>query len=229
MGKDVNIKVGGSVVVKDGIMCPDMESLSIAGWQGRVSDVFVGDDKEILVNVEWDSITLRSLPEGYVKQSEEEGLDWASMNLLISEVKPIQPRDTEKDVQSAIEELSDLPSFHSWNFLGEEGARISSVLEGLDQDDTYACMEAWSEHLEEVLVFPFDAVIADGDNRGPLKVGDQIRVHGIELVDDLYGIIVNVRLGRRKYAHPLCNLEVLDKKSPNYQNVMDYAVWFANM
>jgi hypothetical protein len=53
-------------------------------------------------------------------------------------------------------------------------------------------------------------------------------VHGIELVDDLYGIIVDVRFGLRKYAHPLCNLEVLDKKSPNYQHVMDYAVWFAN-
>ena len=53
MGKDANIKIGGSVVIKDGIKCPDMESLSIAGWQGRVSEVFAGENKEILVNVKF--------------------------------------------------------------------------------------------------------------------------------------------------------------------------------
>jgi len=34
-------------------------------------------------------------------------------------------------------------------------------------------------------------------------------VHSIAIVDDLYGVIVDVRRGRFKYAHPLCNLEVL--------------------
>jgi hypothetical protein len=48
------------------------------------------------------------------------------------------------------------------------------------------------------------------------------------LVDDLYGVIVDLRHGRRKYAFPLCDLEVTDKHSPNYQIVRDYAVWFAN-
>ena len=30
------------------------------------------------------------------------------------------------------------------------------------------------------------------------------------------------------YVFPLCDLEVLDKSSPYYQPVKDYAVWFAN-
>lgn len=42
MSKPANIKIGDSVVVKDGVKCPDMESLSLAGWQGRVSDIFDG-------------------------------------------------------------------------------------------------------------------------------------------------------------------------------------------
>jgi hypothetical protein len=46
--------------------------------------------------------------------------------------------------------------------------------------------------------------------------------------DDSYGVIVDVRLGRRKYAFPLCNLEVADTESPNYRIVHDYRVWFAN-
>jgi hypothetical protein len=206
-------------------MCPDMESLSIAGWQGRVTDICKGENNEILVEIEWDSITLRALSEDYVRQREEEGLEWASMYLLIDEVKRTRSRDSERDVQLAISEFSHL---FSWNYLGEEGPRINNVLKDINPDDTYACMKAWSKHLKKVLVFPFDAEIVDGDNRGPLGVGDRLRVHSIAIVDDLYGVIVDVRLGRRKYAHPLCDLEVLDKESPNYQNVQDYAVWFAN-
>jgi hypothetical protein len=135
MGKVEKIKIEDSVVVKDGIMCPDMESLSIAGWQGRVSEISDEDKEGILVEIEWDSITLRALTEDYIRQSEEEG---------------------------------------------------------------------------------------------PLKIGDRISVRGIDVVDDLYGVIVNVTFGQRKYAHPLCNIEALDKKSSNYQNVYDYVVWFAN-
>jgi hypothetical protein len=226
MGKGTNIKIGDSVVVKDGVKSPDMESLSIAGWQGRVSDISDGENDEVLVDIKLDSITLRSLPEGYIRQSEEEGLDWATMVLLIDEVEPAQPRDTEKDVQLAIDEFS---SLYRWSYLGEEGVRIGNVLKGIDPSDMYLCMKAWSKHLKKALVFPFDAEIAECDDRGPLEVGDRIRVHSIAIVDDLYGVIVDVRLGRFKYAHPLCDLEVLDKKSSNYQNVQDYAVWFANM
>lgn len=225
MGKDANIKAGGSVVVKDGIMCPDMESLSIAGWQGHVLEVFVGEDNERLVEIKWDSVTLRALPGYYISQSEEEGLDWTRMYLFIGDVEPAQPRDTEKDVELVVGELFAL---HSWDDLGEEGARIGSVLKDVDPDDMYGCVEAWGEHLEKVLVFPFDTIIVEGDYRGPLKYGDKLRVHSINIIDDHYGVIVNVRLGRLRYDHPLCDLEVLDKKSPNYQNVMDYVVWFAN-
>ena len=47
-------------------------------------------------------------------------------------------------------------------------------------------------------------------------------------MDDLYGVIVRLAYGRRKYDFPLCELEVTDKHSPNYQIVDEYAVWFAN-
>jgi len=225
MGKAAKIKVGDSVVVGDGIKHPEMESLSIAGWQGRVLDIFAGEDNKVSVDIELDSITLRSLSEDYVRESEEDGFDWTRMYLWIDDVESAQPRDTKKDVKLAISEFSYL---QGWSDLGEEGARIGKVLEGIDPDDTYACMKVWSRYLEKVLVFPFDVEIVEGDDRGPLKVGDKIRVHRINMVDDLYGVIVDVRLGRRKYAHPLCDVEALDKKSPNYQNVQDYAVWFAN-
>ena len=227
MGKNTNIKVGDSVVVNDGIMCPDMESLSIAGWQGRVSEISDGKGNEKFTYIEWDSITLRSLPDDYIRRCEEEGIDWTGMNLSIDEVKPAKPRDTEDDVESVVEELSAL---HAWDSLGEQGVRIGNALKGVDPDDDYACMKAWGKYLKKVLMFPFDASIAedDDDEEGPLKVGNRISVRSIDIVDDLYGVIVNVTYGQRKYDHPLCNIEALDKKSSNYQNVYDYVVWFAN-
>ena len=170
-------------------------------------------------------ITLRSSSEDYIRQCEENGLDWTSINLWADDVEPTQPRDTEKDVELAIDKLSNL---HRWAHLGEEGVRIDNVLKDIDSNDDYTCMKVWSKHLKKVLVFPFDAEIVDGDDRGPLKIGDKIRVHRINIVDDLYGVIVDVRIGRLKYAYPLCDLEALDKKSPNYQNVRDYVVWYAN-
>lgn len=225
MSKDANIKIGDSVAVKDGIRCPDIQPLSMDGWQGRVAEIFDAEGDKVMINIKLDSITLRSFSQDYIRQSKVGGLDWTSMNLWLDDVKPAQPRDTEKDVELVVGELFAL---HSWDDLGEEGARIGSVLKDVDPDDMYACVEAWGEHLEKVLVFPFDTIIVEGDYRGPLKYGDKLRVHSINVIDDHYGVIVNVRLGRLRYDHPLCDLEVLDKKSPNYQNVMDYVVWFAN-
>ena len=61
-----------------------------------------------------------------------------------------------------------------------------------------------------------------------MQAGDRLKVTGIALVDDLYGVIVDVWRGRRKYAAPLCDLAVVDERSPNHDLVQEYRVWFAN-
>ena len=63
---------------------------------------------------------------------------------------------------------------------------------------------------------------------GYLQAGDQVRVQRLRMIDDLYGIIVEATRGRERYDFPLADLEVLKKKSPSYQPVRDYCVWFAN-
>lgn len=55
-----------------------------------------------------------------------------------------------------------------------------------------------------------------------------VSVKKISLVDEHYGIIVELRLGRKKYDHPLSDLEVINRDSPNYQLIKDYCVWSAN-
>ena len=225
MKKQKELRVGDVVVVKEGVMCPDRESQSLAGWQGRVEDLYTGDEGIPMVFLQWDSITLRALPEDYLQESMREGLDWSRMGMAAEEVEWAEPRDTEADVQGARDENE---AHYYWYFLDEEGPRIQQVLDGIPPRDLMACLEAWEKHLQKALSFPFEAEVFEYQEEGPLDTGDRVRVHRISLVDDHYGIIVDVRLGRRKYAFPLCDLEVVPKKSPNFQRLKDYCVWFAN-
>ena len=207
-------KIGNSVIVKEGVMCPDNDSVCIAGWQGRIFEI------EEVIGIRWDSITLKQLPLEYIKQSEEEGMDWAEMYLSADELEPASPRDSEETADDVREEME---STSLWLGEGEEGQRILKVI--ADSEDE---VEAWNNHLAQVLTFPFDAEVSESQDRGPLDYGDKVKVHGITDSDDLYGVLVKVTRGRERFVFLLCDLTVRDRKSPNYMPVKDYCVWFAN-
>ncbi|MGH9768277.1 MAG: calcium-binding protein, partial [Blastocatellia bacterium] len=218
-----NLKEGDSVVIKPGVKDPD-SGANIGGWQGRVSDINAGED-ETLIGVLWDSVTLKKMPRSMIEYCEEEGLDWREMYIGADDVKPASARDTEEDVEDAIEEIE---SQTSWLFLGEEGKRIQKVLAGIDPDDTMEIFEAWEKHLGEKLKFPFEAEVSEHQSRGPFRIGARVTVKGISGVDDPYGIIVEVVKDRSSYEFPLCDLEATDQKSKNHQLLNDYSVWYSN-
>jgi hypothetical protein len=78
------------------------------------------------------------------------------------------------------------------------------------------------------LRFPFEAVIAESQDRGPLHAGDRLMVQAITDSDDLYGLIVQATHKGRRLEFPLCDLKVVDPRSPNHDPVQLYVVWFAN-
>ena len=208
-------EIGDSVRVKEGVMCPDDDSVCIGGWQGRIFEIDEG-----IVGISWDSIALKQLPHDYIKQSEEQGLGWSGMCLSVDVIEPASPRDSEK---TAREVRNSMESTSHWLGDGQDGVRILKVI--ADAEDE---IEAWNDHLAKVLTFPFDAEVSEPQDRGPLDCRDQVKVKGIVEVDDLYGVLVNLSRGRERFVFPLCDLTVLDKKSPNYRPVKDYCVWFAN-
>ena len=209
-------KVGDSIKVKKGIMCPGNDSLCIAGWQGRIFEI---DDDDI-VTIRWDSITLQQIPQQYIQQSEEEGLDWTEMYLSSEELEPVSPRDSERTADQVREVME---SKSSWLGNGAEGQRILKVIADAEEP-----VKAWNTHLTQVLTFPFDAEVSEPQDRGPLDCGDKVQVKGICDFDDFYGILVDVTYSRQRLVFPLCDLTVRDKKSSNYRSVNDYCVWFAN-
>ena len=162
----MKFSIGDSVKVKEGIMCPDDDSVCIGGWQGRIFEIEEGDD---IVGIRWDSITLKQLPREYIKQSETEGLGWTEMYLSVDELGPASPRDSEAEADTIGQKLE---SELFWLGEGKEGERILKVIANSDEK-----VEAWDSHLSQVLSFPFEAEASEPQDRGPLDEGDKVRVH----------------------------------------------------
>jgi hypothetical protein len=223
--KKNDLKIDESVKVKNGILCPDQKDLSIGGWQGRISEITEDDDGNAIVRIEWDSITLKNMPDYYIDQSDEEDLDYSAMYLSPDVVELTQARDKKEDVAETIETIS---KTHVWGWLGEEGKRIQKVLFYVNEDDEMEALEAWENYLEKTLSFPFDAIITGDPDKGPLQTGDKVNVKRISLVEEFHGIIVELRRGHNKYDHPLRYMEVINPGSSNYQPVNDYCIWSGN-
>ncbi len=227
---ELDINIGDSVVVKPGVLDSDTGQ-DMVGWQGRITDISPDEEDEsaagsVIVGIEWDSLTLKGMPTRVIEHCENEGLDWATMNLNIREVERSTPRDKPQDVVKAKKRIE------QQHVTGEadQDRRIGHVLAEVDaeRDDELAAFDTWDEYLTQHLIFPFEAEVAEFQERGPLQAGDRVHVLRISTLEDLYGILVRLRARRGEYDFPLCDLEVVDKASPNYQMVDDYAVWFAN-
>lgn len=97
-----------------------------------------------------------------------------------------------------------------------------------NEEDEEKALLAWKSHLDARLSFPFEAQIVEPQAHGEIKLGDPVSVFDLASVDDKFGILVSVKTKRKRFDLPLCDLEVCDEESLNYQLVEDYAVWFAN-
>jgi len=219
--KSRNWAIGESVVVKPGVSDPDT-GRDIGGWQGRISAIF---DAEEILTMQWDSLTLKSIPPAHIAWSEEEGLSWSEMNLSLDEVEPAAARDTEDDVAAALKELE---SQTSWLYLGgEQGQRIQAIVNQAKSHDEFAVFRAWHAYLEQHLVFPFAATVEEYQ-RGSVRQGARVSVRAITLLDDTYGTIVAVKHKNGLNDLPLCDLKATGADAETRQLVEDYAVWFAN-
>ena len=52
----MKFKIGQTVKVKNGVLCPDDSEFDLSGWTGRIIDLV--EDEEPTIGIEFDSITL---------------------------------------------------------------------------------------------------------------------------------------------------------------------------
>ncbi|MEA1973175.1 MAG: calcium-binding protein [Candidatus Cloacimonadota bacterium] len=86
-------------------------------------------------------------------------------------------------------------------------------------------LDAWLDYLETELSFPFKASIQESENF-ELKWNDIVNVKQIENFIDMYGLLLEIRKGRRKYIFPLCQLEVVEKQSKNRFIIDAFLEWW---
>ena len=147
------------------------------------------------------------------------------MNLYESDIYKTVPRDKEENVKNVQGKLSDK---YYWASFGEEGLRISNVLGKVKRHNEMKCLEMWDKHLDENLSFPIQAIVDESEDDWLIKSGDVLTIKSLSNIVDMYGIIAKVKLERKTYEYPLCDLEVTDEKSLDDQLINDYRIWFAN-
>lgn len=125
----------------------------------------------------------------------------------------------------------------SWDLSESEKGNLPENEEAFDRKCQEWQQRSWESWLNEKLIFPFlvrrmedddDAYFTDVADHQPFRLGHEMKVISIDQEDDLYGIILKVREGRRVGYVPLCDVEVLEQEDPSFWPVREYAVWFAN-
>jgi len=221
-------QIGDSVRVKEGITDPDYFDVSITGWQGRIVEIEPNTNTpdETLYLVEWDSITLKNIPDKQITHSEQNNLDWTAMNLYSSDLEPATERDSEKDtteLQYALYEL------HYWDSFGEQGVRIAQVVAKLATDaDELDYYRTWQTYLNSKLTFPIQAFITESANLELLKEGSLVVINSLPEVFPEFGVFAHITRQGNTYRFPLNYLEVVSKTSKKRQVIDDYIIWFNN-
>jgi hypothetical protein len=115
-----------------------------------------------------------------------------------------------------------------WTTMGLYPEEVEKAEPRDTQADVDEIFETWQEYLEAHLKLPFEPVVSEFQERGPLHAGDLVKVIGFEGVEDLYGVLVSIKARGNAYVFPLCDLKAANEKSANFPLTDDYAVWFAN-
>ena len=224
----MHFKIGDSVKVKPGIIDPDFK-LDLGGYQGRITEAKASG----LYSIQWDSVTLRQMPHNYIRDSESQDFIWDRFDLSISDFELATPRDTQKEVEQI---SSALHNQFFWASFGETGTRIEAVLSEVErpQDDA-SHLPVWHSYLMSKLTLPFQAEVAEWQEESQekehsLQCDDIVTVRriveaklGVE-----YGLLAEIDYQPKPILFSLAELEALDKQSPNFILIQDYACWFVH-
>ena len=94
--------------------------------------------------------------------------------------------------------------------------------------EPYNAVKDWLQYLTKKVSFPFEAEVCEYQKGEIISEGDKLKVHKIEGDYDLYGVIVSVRKGRKKYSFPLIDLEPINQGKEGEKAINEYKEWFSN-
>ena len=217
-------QVGDKVRVKQGVVDTEYPDIPLGGWAGKIVEVH----KNGLYTVEWSQEMLAAMPTIYKKRCEKDYLEieqyWLRSDDLISD--PGGPLEIQQPSNVVTKPLN----------LKDEEDRIRAVFR-LTSDDPlpevdFDTLEIYRDYLAGNLAFPFEAVLET--ESGPFSSRrEKVTVTGLGepdedyRIDDTYGLICEIKIGKQRGDAPLGELEA-KKGDRNRQLLSDYSVWFGN-
>lgn len=218
--------IDDTVRVKFGIADPDYPDIPIGGWAGQVVESEAGSPHAYLVR--WSQQTLISMASVYRNRCEMDGLDFKQMWLVEDDMEA----DTGQRVE--IEQPTNVKT-EPLN-MKDQDDRIRAVF-GLTHDELIPDVEPetlriYRDYLDENVSFPLKAE-GKSHPRRFFTTTQTVTVVGLgsadedERLDEHYGLICEIKIGRNLGDAPLAELEVKER-GDGQQLVEDYRYWFFN-
>lgn len=240
------MKKGDSVKVKQGILDPDLKQFDISGWQGRITDIDSNNEPN-LIEITWDSITLKQLPKEFIQNSIEECYDYSIMSMGKDDIELTKPRDKGSDVKKQMEEIE--KHYHYFSF-DEQERRIATILSTDDLLMTEEKQNVYFDYLQKNIQkriiltgmedFPWEEKYLLGGwskkeyeelKKTQPSYTDKFEfIELLEDIDEVYGLLAKVKrvTDKKQFVLPLWDLECIDKNSKTYELISDYSFWMTN-
>ncbi|MEJ7739602.1 MAG: calcium-binding protein [Chitinophagaceae bacterium] len=240
------MKKGDSVKVKQGILDPDLNQFDMSGWQGRITDI-ASNNESHLIEITWDSITLKQLPKEFIENSKEEGYDYSIIFLGKDDIELTKPRDKESDVKNQMEKID--KHYHHIAF-DEQERRIATILSTDDLSVTEEKQKAYFDYLQRSIQkriiltgmedFPWEEKYLLGGwskkeyeelkKTNPSYTDKFEFIQLLEDIDEIYGLHAKVKrvTDKKQFVLPLWDLKCIDKNSKSYESISDYSFWMTN-
>src|SRR4028118_1113136 len=138
------MKKGDNVKVKQGILDPDLNQFDMSGRQGRITNI-TSDNESDLIEIAWDSITLKQLPKEFIENSIEDGYDYSVMSLGKDDIELTKPRDKGSDVEKQKKTIEN--HYHNIAF-DEHEKRIAAILSTDDLSVTEEKQNVYLDYLQ---------------------------------------------------------------------------------
>jgi hypothetical protein len=215
--------LGSSVkIIADRLLEDDPFGINLKGLQGRLTEAFHFQEST-LYTIQLDSVSLRSLPEAFVRKCcEDEYGSFTFFEVEEETLEPATPRDTPEEATATHRHLF---HYHFWGDVetNDAAARIYRIMM---KSPTLTDTDNWLDYFAKEVQFPFDAQV-EGLTFQNIEPGTRVEVLGIEGNDpeDEFGLIASIRKGRAILSYPLCELMPLFHDDPKGQALNDYRLW----
>lgn len=240
------MKKGDSVKVKQGILDPDLNQFDMSGWQGRITNI-TSDNESDLIEIAWDSITLKQLPKEFIENSIEDGYDYSVMSLGKDDIELTKPRDKGSDVEKQKKTIEN--HYHNIAF-DEHEKRIAAILSTDDLSVTEEKQNVYLDYLQSNIQkriiltgredFTWEEKYLFGGwskkeyeelKKTQASYTDKFEfIELLEDIDEMYGLLAKVKrvTDKKQFILPLWDLKCINKNSKTYKLISDYSFWMTN-